>query len=291
MFFQQTPLQMANKNKRIIDGKCAIKIRDTIYPILLKCAKSKVKYKIVRDNELKKIDDHPIIIVANHTRFQDTPIICQILADTLHERGYIFAGKQKLGFLDNLFFYGYGSIFMDRKDKKDMAMAQMAMEEYLDIGRTMIIFPEATWNMSAELLMHAMKWGVIKSANRKDAQIIPTVLDYDNEKMECHITYGEPRLIRDGYDPKEEIDSLRFIMAGIRFSYIEKHFAMRELLDVEEEKRKINSVVEEYPNYDVDYEQSCIYEPYPTPEKVYAPIKKLVPSRQNAFLFNKRNKG
>lgn len=289
--FQETPLDKSKKKKKIIDGRIAIKVKDTIYPALLKLAKSKVKYKIVRDNKLTKIDGHPVIIAANHTRFQDTPIVCQVLKDSLKERGYIFAGKQKLGFDDNLFFYLYGSIFMDRKNKDDASMAQKAMEEYLRIGRTVIVFPEATWNMSDELLMLPMKWGIVKSAKRKEAQIIPMILDYDDKSMECHVTFGEPRLMPETPDFKEEMDALRNNMSEIRFSYMEQQSAMRSQIDVEEEQRTRKSVVEEYPNYDYDYEQSCVYKPYPTPEEVYAPVKKLVPNHKNAFLFNKRDSG
>ena len=289
--FQVTPLDKLNAGKQITDGEFAIKIKNIVYPTLLKLAKTKVKYKIVRDNGFNKIDGHPIIIVANHTRFQDTPIVCQVLKDVLDERGYIFAGKQNLSFLDNIFFYLYGSIFVDRKKKEDMATAQQAMERYLEIGKPVIVFPEATWNMSPELLMLPMKWGIIKSAQRKDAQIIPMILEYDTEKKECHVSFEEPRLIAKEADIKEEIEDLRNVMAARRFSYILKHPESRNNINIAEEHDRIYSVVREYPNYDYDYEQSCVYQPHTTPEEVFAPVKKLTPNKQNAFLFNKRISG
>ena len=289
--FQDTPLERSKKSKPIIDSKRIIKIKDIIYPTLLKLAGTKVKYKIVRDNDLVKLDNHPVIIAANHTRFQDTPIVCKTLHETLGERGYIFAGKQRLGLLDNIYFNLYGSIFIDRKSKADAAVAQQAMEEYLALGKTVIVFPEATWNLSDELLMLPMKWGIIKSANRQNAQIIPTILDYDDEKKECHVSFGEPRLIDSSQNLKEEIDALRDSMAAMRFGYISKKNVARENLSVEAEREKKEEMIAEYPNYDYDYEQSCIYQPNVSKDEAFAHVKKLVPNKQNAFLFNKRNSG
>ena len=88
--FQDTPLERSKKSRAIIDSKRIIKIKDIIYPTLLKLAGTKVKYKIVRDNDLVKLDNHPVIIAANHTRFQDTPIVCKTLHETLGERGYMY---------------------------------------------------------------------------------------------------------------------------------------------------------------------------------------------------------
>lgn len=289
--FQETPLERSKKNKPIVDSKTTIRIKDIVYPTLLKLAGTKVKYKIVRDNELVTLENHPVIIAANHTRFQDTPVVCKVLHEELGERGYIFAGKQRLGLIDNIYFNLYGSIFIDRKNKEDAAVAQQAMEEYLSLGKPVIVFPEATWNLSDELLMLPMKWGIIKSANKQNAQIIPTILDYDDEKKECHVSFGKPRLISSSEKLKEEIDGLRDTMAEMRFEYISKNNASRSQVSITSEREKKEEIVTEYPNYDYEYEQSCIYKPNVSPEEVFAPVKKLVPNRKNAFLFNKRNSG
>ena len=289
--FQKTAYEKKQNGKKIIDSNCAIKIKDIIYPTLLKLSKSKVKFKIVKENKMKYFKDKPIIFVANHTRFQDTPIVCKIINEEIKERGYIFAGKQKLSFLDNVFFELYGSIFLDRKNKDDMKVAQTALEEYLSIGKPVIIFPEATWNMTDELLMMPMKWGIINSAKKENAQIIPLVLEYDDEEKKCTVVFDEPILIDLNSDLKTEIDNLRDKMATQIFELISKKEVKRKDIDISEEKAKIHSVVEEYPNYDYEYEQSCVYKPYADAEEVFAPIKKLVPNKNNAFLFNKRNIG
>lgn len=290
--FQETPLEKSKRGKPIIDSKASIKMKDIVYPTLLQLSKTKVKHKVVRDNKINLIPEKPIVFAVNHTRFQDTPVICTAIRDELKKRGYVFSGKQKLGFLDNIFFYFYGSLFLDRTSKEDMAMAQKAMEEYLLKDKIMIVFPEGTWNMSDELLMLPMKWGIIKTAQNTDAQIIPTILHYDNQTMKCHVSFGEPRQVPKDANLKQEIDDLRDVMASMRFEYMEKTgTVLRETIDIEEERKKIFHVIEEYPNYDYDFEQSFVYRPYESPESVFAHTKKLIPNRNNAFLFNKRNSG
>lgn len=309
--FQISPLEKYYKNKSIIDKKLAIKFRDSIYPMLLALSKSKVKYTIVKDNQFQKIEGHPIIIATNHTRFQDTPIVCQILKDVLNERGYILAGKQKLGLLDNLFFWGYGSVFVDRKneedqllyqkyghkadfvEKKGTAVAQCAMEEYLKKGKPMITFPEATWNLEDSLLMLPTKWGNCKMSQNVNAQIIPWILDYDDNNMECHVTFGTPRIISPDADIKEENEIIRAEMALTRYEYIKgkQNNDKRSELDIPKEKEKKLYPVKEYPNYNLEYEQSTVFHPYASPEEVFEPIKKLRITKKNAFLFHKNNIG
>lgn len=307
--FQQSPLERYYKNKPIIDNNLAIKFRDIIYPTLLKLSKSKVKYKIVKDNEFKKIEGHPIIVAANHTRFQDTPIICQILKDVLNERGYILAGKQKLGLLDNLFFWGYGSVFVDRKNEEDKElyekygykvdfvekrgtyMAQCAMEAYLQKGKTVITFPEATWNLEDSLLMLPMKWGNCKLSQKVGAQIIPMILDYEDQKMECHVTFEKPILVAKDANIYEENENIRSKMAFTRYEYMKKNSIKRSQLNTSDEIKNKQKPVDEYPNYDYQYEQSTVFHPDSSPEEVFESIKKLKLTKENAFLFHKNNIG
>lgn len=46
-------------------------------------------------------------------------------------RSYILLGKQRLGFSDWLYFILNGVLFVDSKDKDDMAASKQAMTAYL----------------------------------------------------------------------------------------------------------------------------------------------------------------
>lgn len=49
------------------------------------------------------------------------------------------------------------------------------------------MFPEGTWNLTENLLMLPMKWGIIDIAKETGAQIIPTALEYDREQKKCFV--------------------------------------------------------------------------------------------------------
>ena len=300
--FQETSYDKKNKGKSLIDSNFKIKMRDISSKFILFLAKtSNIKYKIVRQNSIKKIKDKSTIYVINHYSAQDTPIACNIIP----EKGYILAGVQRLGFFDNLFFWAYGSIFVKRQSalynkeqmlesKEDMKLSKEAMGEYLKNGKAIIMFPEGTWNLEDALLMLNMKWGVIDLALENDSQIIPINLYYDRDNMICEVTYHEPILITDSTNKKEAIKNLRDTMATMAWMQIENHsknITKRSELNIDAEKIKNSKSIDEFPKIDIDYETSVIYNPYPKCEEVYEPIKKLELSKRNAFLFSKNNKG
>lgn len=285
---QVTTLDKIKNDKKIIDSKNQIRLKNIINPILLQLSKTAIKYKVIRENDYIQQNDRPIIFAVNHYSAQDTPIIC----NSIRERGYILAGKQKLSFIDEIFFNLYGSIFVDRKDKEDMVASKKAMEEYLNNNQSIIMFPEGTWNLTDELLMLPMKWGIIEIAQETDAQIIPVNLDYNREKKECRVTFGEA-IVPDNYrTKKEQIDELRDIMATMRWNSMEKNsISKRSELDKTLAREELKKVLQEYPLLDAEYENSIIFKPNPTPEEVFESIKNIEIRKENAFLFQKNTIG
>lgn len=285
---QITTSEKLKMGKEIIDNEQQIKIKNIINPALLQASKVAIKYKIVKENNYAKKEGHPIIFAVNHYSAQDTPIIC----NAINERGYILAGKQNLAFIDEIFFNLYGSVFVDRKDKEDMLAAKKAMEEYLKANQVIIMFPEGTWNLTDELLMLPMKWGIIDVAQETSAQIIPVNLDYNREKKECRVTFGEPILPDNYRSKKEQIDELRDIMASmVWYNMEERPMVKRCDLDKEMAREELKQVLKEYPLLDAEYENSIIFKPNPTPEEVFESIKNLEIRKETAFLFHKNNKG
>lgn len=281
---QLTTKDKLYSGKGLVDSSLKIKMRDTIYPFLLKLSQTKIKYKLVYKNELKTIEGHPKIFVANHYSAQDTPIVC----NSIDERAYILAGKQRLKPEDNMFFKMYGSIFVDRKDKQDMALSKLAMETYLKKGKSLIVFPEGTWNLESADLMLPMKWGIIEVAQNTNAQIIPLSLYYQRESKECHIQYGNPRIYSPEMNKEEAINSLRDEMGSMLWEKIATQpMLKRSQIDVKKLEEEYKRVLQEYPELDSEYENSIIFRPYDSPEKVFGSIK-LQPKKENAFLLRKK---
>ena len=79
---------------------------------------------------------------------------------------------------------------------------------------------------------------------------------------------------------------------------LNRHFQFRKAgsearaTNKKEEQKSIWSYVEEYPPKQWEYERKCIFNAKGNtrPDEAFAFMNKLVPSRANAFLFDKRNK-
>lgn len=91
---QESPLDKRKKGRSITDSDMATWIKDRLYPFLMVLTGVKVKYKVVLVNEPRTVPGKPIIFAANHSAFQDTPIMLR----AVRQRSYIFSGKQNLYF-------------------------------------------------------------------------------------------------------------------------------------------------------------------------------------------------
>jgi len=191
-----------------------------------------------------------------------------------------------LGFSDWLYFILNGVIFVDRKDKEDMAASKQAMSAYLNKGRSIVMFPEGTWNLTENQLMLPMKWGIIDIAKETGAQIIPTVLEYDRGRKQCFARFGAPLTFSPEDSKAEAIVTLRDTLATMRWEVWERNGTFsRAGLNMDTERKKLFYSIEEYPPIDWEYESSCIYHPYTETKKAFAHLDQLIPCLENAFIF------
>lgn len=283
---QITTKEKLSHNKSITDNKGVMLFKDLIRPVLSLIASFRVPYKVIIEQPCRLLPDKPVIYAVNHFCFADTPIMGRITP----KRSYILVGKQRLGFSDWLYFILNGVIFVDRKDKEDMAASKQAMTAYLNKGRSIVMFPEGTWNLTENQMMLPMKWGIIDIARETGAQIIPTALEYDREKKRCFVRLGAPMVFSSEDNKADAISILRDTLATMRWDFWERNGTFRRKdLDMDAEQKKLFYSVEEYPPIDWDYESSCIYQPYTVPEDAFAHLDKLIPCKENAFLLRRRN--
>lgn len=163
-------------------------LKDLFRPMLNLIAGFYIPYKVIIEQPCCLLPDRPVIYAVNHFCFADGPIMGRITP----KRSYLFAGKQTLGFSHCLYFILNGVIFVDRKDKEDMAASKLAMSAYLNKGRSIIVFPEGTWNLTENQLMLPMKYGIIDVAQKTGAQVIPTILEYDHKQKKCFVRFEAP---------------------------------------------------------------------------------------------------
>lgn len=282
---QTTAKEKLYKNRSITDSKALMLFKDLIRPVLSLIASFRVPYKVVVEQPCNLLQGKPVIYAVNHFCFADTPIMGRITP----KRSYILLGKQRLGFSDWLYFMLNGVIFVDRKDKEDMAASKLAMSTYLNKGRSIVMFPEGTWNLTENQLMLPMKWGIIDIAKETGAQIIPTVHEYDREQKKCFVRFDTPMTFSPEESKADAIAALRDALATMRWEFWERNGTFsRADLDMDVERKKLFYSVEEYPPIDWEYESSCIYHLHTSTEDAFAHLTQLAPRKENAFLFMRR---
>lgn len=241
-----------------VDHPYSTKLKDWLHPLLLTLAKSKIKYNIEVLNDLSVISRKPIIFAGNHSTSSDFPIVTKVTG----RRSYVLVGKQRLPLVDRVFFHLNGVIWVDRKNKGEMTGAKKILLEYLSRGQSITWFPEGTWNLTPNLLMLPMRWGIIEVARQADAQIIPLALDYDRSKNLCRVKFGAPLAGANLVDNRNGIRTLRDVMATLRWEMMEdRPILSRAETDLEELRKEVEVAVTEYPVLDWEYECSCIYQP------------------------------
>lgn len=269
--------------RRLLPFVFSNRLRQQLYPLLMLLPKAKVKYRLELLNHWDAEPNKPIIFAANHSAFPDIPIALKAIG----QHSYVLLGKQNLTFLDEFFFWLNGIIWVDRKNREDTTAAKLGIQAYLLQGHSILWFPEATWNLTDNLLMLPMRWGIIDVAQQANAQIIPMVLDYDREKMVCRVQFSKPVAGDALLDKPTAIRDLRDALATMRWDVMQNQPVLRRYeADMEKLRAEMLQVLAEYPPLDWAYERACIYK-YPI-EDAFVPLGRLAPCRENAFLFNKR---
>lgn len=115
------------KEKRLTDSSFAIWLRTKIYPITMLLSTTKVKYKIIIENSYIFAKDKPIIFACNHSAFPDIPIALK----AVKRHCYTLIGKQNLAFVDKIFFFLAGAVWVDRKSKENSAYTKKRLIAYL----------------------------------------------------------------------------------------------------------------------------------------------------------------
>lgn len=153
-----------------------------------------------------------------------------------------------------------GAIWVDRKDKEDTRCSKERVQKHLCSGKSLIWFPEGTWNLTDSLLMLPMKWGIIECAQKCRVPIYPVVIDYSTENKQCIVSFGEP-FNPENMTLQDGITALRNKMAELRWELWEQNrLISREDLNPQKERSSIYQAVVDYPPLDLEYEQSVIFQ-------------------------------
>ena len=143
-----------------------------IHPIMLK-AYQKIHKKNLHILQEKKELTENVIYMVNHSCRWDMPVAASAIKDHF----YWLIGKQPLNVSDRIGVILNGTIWVDRKNKLSRKKAYEKMKQFLQNQTSILLFPEATWNLSDSKPMLPIYWGGDKAF-------------YGNRKADCSTCYG-----------------------------------------------------------------------------------------------------
>lgn len=268
-------------------SKSGIILRGLINPIIRKALPftTKTKLKIVRKEEIPNI---PVIFAATHG-FQEDIIDTILIADRL---AYILIGSLSQIFysLDGIAAWVNGTILVDRMNDRSRKASKEKMIHALELGASIIIFPEGTWNKSPNQMVSGLFPGVYDVAMATGALIVPIATHREGKYV-----YGILDKYFDitKYGREEGISILRDKMATLRWELMEeKSFATRSVFPYGEDtndywEEYINKLMSEVKFYDYEIELHTKFVDKKTvsPKEAFAFINDLQLTKNNAFLF------
>ncbi len=297
-----------------------IKLRRIISPILRKAYKSHIHHRIVIDYRAKLTKSKKgRIFAANHIQ-KDDIIISLNVADS---SGYTLFGGLPiiLGTGNGLGLAAYGIILVDRDRKDSRKAAYEKMKYIINNGGNVFVYPEGYFNIaddgqadarhgaddhnSDSWLIQDMNMGIFRLAQETGSEIVPLILHYDTvgENI-CYGHRGTPLSVGTEDNIFEKKNQLVERMQTVYYNLIEKYSSYnRKTLETEglslkqQNKRFAEKILTETYVPHTGYIMDMAQEKYigkavnkkhiVTAQEAFAHLDRIVPSKNNAFLYRK----
>lgn len=227
-------------------------IRKLIHPLLLKAMPGRRDFPIEILNDMPQVQKNKIFAI-NHSCVLDGPVSSEVIK----EHFYLLVGKQRLELLDRIFFFLNGVVYVDRKSRKNKKKSFKKMLKILQHGKSLLMCPEGTWNLTPSKPMLPLNWGIIDLAKQTRVPIVPLILEYYPDC--CYAKYGEPIYINEEMSKQEGIEILEEVMATLKWNIWEMFSVQKRTDDMKAEFDDImHKRIAAYPKFDYEYEMSVV---------------------------------
>ena len=213
----------------------------------------------------ENIPNGPVIYASTHQDFNDHFNI--VLSIPEHA---IILNTSNVTRIFKLIMGVNGIVYVNRKDKKNRFESKMKLMKYTALGKSVVIFPEGTYNCSPNKLHLPTHSGVVDMAKKMQIPIVPVIQEYSydnildgkNRVNRCHVQFGMPIYVNVEDDIKLKKEELAQSFATIRYSLIEEKGLFKRKNITEEEyinyvKTRINTW--KMINVDINDERKTIY--------------------------------
>lgn len=197
--------------------------------------------------------------------------------------------------IDGMVLQMNGMIALDTLQKPDRIAAKAQMKALLKKGGNLLLFPEGTQNISPNALVGYLYAGAVDLAITCGAEIVPIAIDREGSRYSLII--GE-NIRYDGcaYEDRFRLtDELRDRMAALKWEIIErKQLTLRREISEITYKNFIENILVLNAKYKLTMDDIRAGQFRPKgitqPREAFAHLDKLIPCRENAFLFRRRDK-
>ena len=233
-------------------NKLIHKLHQILFLIVKNISQKYIHGELVVDNQLSC--KGPVIYAVNHTNVSDTPVVFH----TLNKQAYILAGTKSQKLIDSIGFNLNGVVWVNRHSAKSRKKSTDKLYKILSSGGSVIWFPEGTWNLTDNLLMLPMRYGIVKMATKANVPIVPISIHYAGNKI--YSTVGEPITIGINEDAITAITQLRDIMATMKYEQmVDCGVYNRVDVDKKDFDALIKASLDEYPTFSREYEEKCVF--------------------------------
>lgn len=272
--------------------------RKLIHPILILGIKverifHRESLKIIHDRRIK--NSRPKIFACTHVGGHDA----QRSFEGVGEHAFVFVGDPRELYrnFDGALLFLNGMICLETRSIPDRKIAKENAVELLRKGGNLLIYPEGAWNLSENLLVDTIYMGTASMALKTGADIIPVALEEYDKKFYMNI--GE-NIDSRKWNPEQIpqlTEHLRNRLAELKWEILEQNGVQRR--DTVAKEFKDNWVESIFAKTDYSYSAQDVYETRCRSreeieqEEAHAYIDRLIPSKNNAFLFRRLvyNKG
>ena len=262
-------------------------LRKLLHPVLL--GAMKLKHRLDKQ-EITILADHrtptsrPIIYAATHIGWDDIEMILSSIGD----HAYLFWGDPKESYqtVDGLLLDINGIIVCHTDYKPDRRIGKETCIRWLERGGNLLIFPEGAWNITDSLPVMPLYAGTAEMAIRTGAEIVPVAVERYGRDYTVHIGQNIPTAgMAEGHKFRLT-EQLRDAIASLKWE-IWSTQALEKRSDIPPNYRQqcVLSVLNTYYTK-ADIEQTRFHTKAEREQKdAFAHLGKLIPSRENAFLF------
>lgn len=222
----------------------------------------KVKgYDLIIENQ-NLIPNKPVIFASSHQDFHDHFNV--VLSIPYHA---IILNNVNVSKIVKIALGINGIEYVDRDNPASRFTSKMDLMEYLSKGKSIVIFPEGTYNCSPNKLILPFHSGVIDISKKMQVPIVPMIQEYFYENLEmnqkgkiekCIVRFGQP--INVGYSDNisSKKEELKEAFSTLRYNIIEnKGIYKRSEISEQEYTNYLVSKLKTFESVNSSYEQEC----------------------------------